>query len=190
MKYFIADTHFNHQSIIENCYRPFKTVKEMNDALIENWNNTVKKGDLVYHLGDFALPNKENGYDIDWIIKQLNGQIHLIRGNHDRNVRKFEHMFTKVTDLDYIKGDGVDKKYRIMLSHYPMRTWRSSCWGSWHLHGHSHGQLAPKGLMLDIGVDNTNFKPMSFENIKVIMLKYKNWDIKNEDFKTKGIRNI
>ena len=54
-----ADHHFNHKNIIEYCDRPFKTVEEMNNTMIEKWNNKVGKDDLVIHLGDFALGNKE-----------------------------------------------------------------------------------------------------------------------------------
>ena len=57
--YFIADTHFNHKNILKYCNRPFSNVKEMNEKLIENWNNTVKKDDVVYMLGDFCMGNKE-----------------------------------------------------------------------------------------------------------------------------------
>ena len=164
MKWFLADTHFNHQSMLleDVMNRPFKNIWEMNAFMIDAWNSDVNKGDVVYFLGDFALPPKGDGDDIAQIIDQLQGQIILIRGNHDHNVRKLESKFAKVVDLDYIKGDGDDKKYRIMLCHYPMRTWRASVHGSWHLHGHSHGKLEPIGKMLDVGVDAHKFCPLSF----------------------------
>lgn len=52
IKYYIADTHFNHKNIIEYCTRPFKDIDEMNEAIINDWNNLVKNEDTVYHLGD------------------------------------------------------------------------------------------------------------------------------------------
>ena len=52
--YFTADTHFNHENILDYCRRPYNNIQEMNEALVENWNKTVKKEDTVYHLGDFS----------------------------------------------------------------------------------------------------------------------------------------
>ena len=78
MIFFTSDTHFNHKAIISYCSRPFESVEEMNDRLIDNWNQVVKPSDTVYHLGDFALYCN----DIEQIRKKLNGKINLIQGNH------------------------------------------------------------------------------------------------------------
>ena len=165
MKYFTADTHFNHRGILEQ-YRSHKwnSVDEMNQGMIDNWNEVVERGDLVYHLGDFAIGSKIDAWDIDEIISQLNGQIILIRGNHDdKNMKKFEDWFVKVAYMDYIKADDGSK---IMLCHYPMRSWRTSIHGSFHLHGHSHGNIQPYGRMMDVGVDVLGFHPQPWEDIK------------------------
>ena len=53
--FFTADTHWGHRNIIRYCQRPFADVDEMNEALITNWNSTVGKDDIVFHLGDFAM---------------------------------------------------------------------------------------------------------------------------------------
>lgn len=142
---------------------------EMNQALIDNWNSVVKPGDLVYHMGDFAIGSKYNAWDIDYIISQLKGQIILIRGNHDdKNMGKFEEWFAKVEYLEYIKTDCGDK---LMLCHYPMRSWRTSIHGSFHLHGHCHGNLEPWGRSLDVGMDAIGFYPKPWEYIKSIILE-------------------
>lgn len=86
MIYFISDTHFNHSNIIEYCNRPFNDIKEMNDTLINNWNSVVKKDDIVYHLGDFALADEEK---LKELYSKLNGTIILIRGNHDGKSAKY-----------------------------------------------------------------------------------------------------
>ena len=42
-----SDTHFSHVNIIKYCNRPYASVEEMNNALIDNWNSVVKNDDLV-----------------------------------------------------------------------------------------------------------------------------------------------
>lgn len=76
MIYFISDTHFCHSNIIKYCDRPFKDVKEMNETIINNWNNIVTNEDIVYHLGDFCLSTDD---EIKNIFNRLNGTIILIR---------------------------------------------------------------------------------------------------------------
>jgi len=163
MKFFTADTHFNHKNIIEACERPFKNVWSMNAYMIARWNEAVKGGDLVYHLGDFALPNKGDGHDVNEIIDRLNGQIYLIKGNHDdKNMILFKNKFQKIADLAYIK---LNTGQKVMLCHYPMLSWRASYHGSWHLHGHTHGRMATRRGALDVGVDGNNFYLIPEEEI-------------------------
>lgn len=50
--FFVSDTHFNHRRIIDYCVRPFGSVKEMNQGIIERWNSIVHDDDTVFHLGD------------------------------------------------------------------------------------------------------------------------------------------
>ena len=159
MKYFTADTHFNHKSIIEACSRPFKNVWAMNTHIINMWNKVVKDGDLVYHLGDFAFPNRGDGMDVDKIVKRLKGQIYLIKGNHDdKNIRLFDGLFLKIVDIAYLR---LDTGERVMLCHYPMLEWRRSCHGSLHLYGHSHGGAPKRKNCLDVGVDAWDFIPIT-----------------------------
>ena len=58
-----------------------------------------------------------------------------------------------------------------MLCHYAMRVWHHSSRGSWHLYGHSHGNLAdaPASLSMDVGVDAHQFLPWRFDEIKAVM---------------------
>ena len=168
-KFFTADTHFNHVNILELQPRPWETAIEMNQALIDNWNSVVKPGDVVYHLGDFAFPQNilgDEGHRLEWIIGMLNGQIFLIRGNHDsKNWKKFgsiyERLMVKVEDTMYIKHGS----QKIFLSHYSHRVWRASVHGTWHLYGHSHGHLSDHGKSFDVGVDSWNYTPVSYEQV-------------------------
>ena len=98
MSWFISDNHFNHKNIIKYCNRPFSSVEQMNRHMIQCWNNTVQKDDEVFHLGDFGLGRRE---DLVRIFEQLNGNITLIRGNHDRLGTK---AFKEVVLRMYLKG--------------------------------------------------------------------------------------
>lgn len=81
MKFFIiSDTHFGHENVIKYCNRPFANAKEMDEAMIKNWNEVVSNKDTVIHLGDFGLGSKEY---IKSILQRLNGRKILIKGNHD-----------------------------------------------------------------------------------------------------------
>lgn len=116
--FFISDTHFNHNKPFVYAARGFKTIEDMNEAIIANWNRVVEDGDKVFVLGDFALGNDLEG--IDKILHRLSGEIHLIRGNHctdtkwklyknsDANV--YVHDWTYVTKMD---------KNMVYMSHFP-----------------------------------------------------------------------
>lgn len=170
MIFFTADTHFDHKNIIRYCNRPFQSVKEMNESIIDNWNTTIGKNDFVYHLGDFAFADAQRQ---EQIARSLNGSIHLIRGNHDRQIPK---CFQSVTYLNEIRVEDPDSphgKQVIVLCHYAMRVWNKSHYGAWHLYGHSHGTLEndPNSLSIDVGVDTNNFKPYSYDDVKVAMFQ-------------------
>jgi calcineurin-like phosphoesterase family protein len=155
--FFTADTHFNHANIIRFCKRPFNSAEDMNAVLVERWNSQVGAGDLVYHLGDFAWG--------DWgpALERLSGEIILIRGGHDKKeAKKFASRFLHIADLLDIVVEG----YTIVLCHYCLRVWNKSHYDSWHLFGHSHGQLPALGKSLDVGVDGHEFTPWSWEEVK------------------------
>ena len=159
--FFTADTHFGHKNIIDYDQRPFSSVEEMDNAIISNWNRVVKEGDTVYHLGDFAFKTPEK------YIKRLNGNIILIRGNHDNFTKKKEsELFVSVHDISVLKPK---EGQRIVLCHYPLRSWQYMQFGSYHLHGHTHGTIEPLYNTLDVGIMESNFAPVSLEDIQLLM---------------------
>lgn len=81
MNYYISDLHFGHKNILRFDNRPYNTTEEMELDLISRWNKQVSNADHVYVLGDFLW---KAGSD-EWIriLNKLNGNIHLILGNHD-----------------------------------------------------------------------------------------------------------
>lgn len=174
MIFFTSDTHFNHNNIINYCNRPFKNVKDMNSTIIKNWNNVIKDKDLVYHLGDFGFG------DIISIRKQLNGNIILIKGGHDKLLNEEEKkLFDKIFSLYNFSY----KKHIIILCHYCMKVWEKSHYNSFHLFGHSHGGLKAEGKSYDVGVDTNNFTPICIDNLMDIMNK------KPNNFNLVGIKN-
>ena len=170
MEWFLtSDTHFNHANIIQYCSRPFKNVSEMNEAMITGWNSVVKPGSSVIHCGDFAFANRQE--QVTAILKKLNGNIHLIMGNHDRGHVTTASGFESVSNIRVFKISGVE----ITACHYSMRVWDKSHHGTYHCFGHSHGKLPDDNhsRSMDVGVDCNEFKPVSFDDFIARMNKKK-----------------
>ena len=162
MYYFTADEHFGHwtsveRNIIKYCNRPFDSIEEMDQTIISNFNSVVTKNDTTVHAGDFTLKNRT---EAEKYIKQLNGNHIFLRGSHD--------YWLKGTKCHEIWEKRIDGIY-VVVCHYAMRTWARSHYNSIQLFGHSHGKLEPVGKQWDVGVDNNNFYPLSFKQIKEIM---------------------
>ena len=186
--FFTSDTHFCHFNIIRYCNRPWSTVEEMNKGLVERWNSKVSPDDTVFHLGDFCFAGA--GEWKKW-REQLNGHIILIRGNHDRKMSKpMEGLFDEVHTQLQLEIDGRS----VYLNHYPFLTYggayRSGKQQVWQLFGHVHSipkkslwerikNLEIKEILskdhsrlkylfktqYDVGVDNNNYYPVSWEEI-------------------------
>lgn len=144
--YFIADLHFGHQNILAFDNRPFNTIEEHDQIIIENWNNTVGIDDDVYILGDISWYNVTKTIEI---FKQLNGHLHLIKGNHDGRLLKnheLRALFVEICDYKELQRD--DGKI-IVLSHYPIPCFKNHYFGSYHLYGHVHGSFE-YNIMLNV----------------------------------------
>jgi calcineurin-like phosphoesterase family protein len=190
-----SDTHFDHGNIIKFCDRPFKDVEEMNYKLIDNWNKKVPQDGLVFHLGDFAW----GGYE-GWkkIREQLNGEIVLIKGNHDqKNMSSTaeQELFKYVTWQMLIEIEG----RKVLLNHFPFLCYAGvyrepkklvfSLFGHVHSGPGKNGEDIPRLVhtyptQYDVGVDNNNYEPISWyevnEKIQKQLLKSK-FNVKNKD---------
>lgn len=174
--YFTADTHFGHKNIIKYSNRPFDSVEEMDRELIRRWNEKITPQDVVYHLGDFAFCERERILEIR---EQLNGEIFLIKGNHDKEAVKCKTAFGWIRDFYELKHpdpNGHNGKHSVTLMHYAMRVWNRSHHGTFHLYGHSHGSLPddPTSRSFDVGVDCHNYYPISYAEVQEIMAQ-KEW---------------
>ena len=137
--FFTSDLHFGHENVLKFDDRPFETVEEMDEELSRRWNNKVDKGDLVYVLGDLIWKTANN--EALSILKRLNGQIILIKGNHDRFIKNAtaKNALAGLKDYDDIcvaLADGTTR--RCILSHYFMPFYNGHRQNAIHLHGHSH----------------------------------------------------
>lgn len=158
MYWFTSDEHYGHANIIKYCNRPFKNVEEMNETLIAKHNKVVKKDDIVIHAGDFCWG--KGGTYTEKYICPLNGQHIFLKGSHDLWLPDYHHeIWEKMIEKQYV-----------VVCHYPMLRWARSHYGSWQLFGHTHGKLTIDAKQYDIGVDNNDYYPISFDKIKLIMV--------------------
>lgn len=129
--FYISDTHFGHSGIIRYDNRPFMTVEEMDETIIQRWNDVVSDADMVYVLGDFSWYKEEETLKI---LDRLSGHKVLIKGNHDRISPRVARKFMRVCDYLEIKDNG----QKVILSHYPMPFWNGQFRNTIHLYGHVH----------------------------------------------------
>jgi calcineurin-like phosphoesterase family protein len=156
--FFTADEHYGHTNIIKYCDRPFRSVEEMDYTMASKHNDRVGPGDIVVHAGDFTLIHDRERVFREY-VSNLNGNHIFLKGSHDYWLDKKATQIWKKT---------IEGQY-VVVCHYAMRTWHRSHFNSWQLYGHSHGKLEPIGKQWDVGVDNNNFYPVSFEELKSIM---------------------
>ena len=173
-------SNFGHTNIIKYDKRPFGSVEEHDEALIKNWNSCVSPSDIVYHLGDFSLyklPKPQEIKKVEAILARLNGQKHHIYGNHDRDAVNKAHGWASQSYYKELKVDiGEQRKKKIVLCHYPFMTWNGAHHGSWHLHGHCHGNLEEsRTTRIDVGVPCWDYFPVDLGAITVIMKSFRDY---------------
>lgn len=126
MNFYISDNHFDHSNIIRYDNRPFMNKKQMDETMIDRWNEVISDNDTVYILGDFSWHKEEKTFAI---LNSLAGRKVLVKGNHDRISPKISKCFVKICDYLEITDD----KTRVVMSHYPMPFWNGQFRNSVHL---------------------------------------------------------
>lgn len=159
----IADTHFGDENIIKYEKRPFKTVEEMDDKMIENWNNAVSPEDTVFHLGDVSFyTDKEK---ISGIIDKLNGRKILVMGNHDDFLPVKEWMkvgFDEVYSYPLVYDEF------IVMQHQPPQ-YINNATPFFYIYGHVHAtEMYPtiSRQSACVSVERWNYTPVSIDAIK------------------------
>ena len=118
MRLYIADLHFFHRNINARLdKRGFKDMEEMNQFMIQQWNSKVRPTDEVVVLGDLSFGN---GTQTNWLLKQLNGKIFLIEGNHDHNFLKDPKFDRSLIGWTKKYEELYDNGKRVVLCHYPI----------------------------------------------------------------------
>ncbi|KRL02725.1 hypothetical protein FC81_GL000613 [Liquorilactobacillus capillatus DSM 19910] len=164
MLFFTADTHFFDEKLAHNmsfAQRDYLSASEMNQDIISHWNRTVSAKDVVYLLGDVGMVNSnKNGFTkLMKVLRLLNGQIHIVKGNHD--TRAF---FKFLEKNNYLLANGKEKfilhdigciikfnHYQFFLTHYPLLLGISK--NSINLHGHVHNYSLNTTYNINVGVD-------------------------------------
>ena len=164
-----SDTHFGHDREFIWKVRGFNSVEEMNEAIVQKWNETVSAEDDVYILGDVILGDPDN---IEY-VKRLNGWLHIVLGNHDTIKR--EEMYCNLPNVVEVAGVGIRLKYKkhhFVLTHYPMMTGNlekeSLKQMSLNLYGHTHQAsnfYNDMPFMYHVGVDSHNCYPALLDDI-------------------------
>jgi calcineurin-like phosphoesterase family protein len=160
----ISDTHFGHKNILnfqnEGKYvrEGFSSVEDMNEQMIENWNNKVSSNDIIYHLGDVYFNSKKEAEEI---ISRLNGHKRLILGNHD-NPKDYpiSNNFKKIMLWRHFTISDV----KVVLSHMPIH---DTGFGRYELniHGHIHDNDSPSDKHVNVSVEKINYEPVLLTDI-------------------------
>ena len=174
MIYYISDTHFRDQSIFDKCKRPFESLQDMEETIIQNWNNRINDDDIVYVLGDLVKDDEASAIQI---FNKLKGHKHLIVGNHDHQILediKSSNLFETIKFIDLI----FDGNRKVCICHYPLMDWMEFNRQGFLVYGHIHNKTAKNGkayqLMKEFyrdlpayncGVDVCNFEPKTLDEL-------------------------
>ncbi|WP_075292990.1 metallophosphoesterase family protein [Pararhizobium arenae] len=169
-KFYISDTHFMHERLLDMQPRHFPSIEDHDEHMIEQWNAVVADTDIVYHLGDWGFALSRNADRVREIFHRLRGRKYLVIGNHD--VRKDGNLHPTLAALAWAEPPSHALRTRdggrdLYLSHYACRTWPSQQYGALHFYGHSHGKLPSCGRSRDVGVDmpDVAFTPRTFDEL-------------------------
>lgn len=158
-RYVIADTHFGHANAIAYCNRPYGSVGEMERALVDNWNETVGKDDVVYMLGDFTLTR--NRKEVARLASMLNGKKVLVMGNHDRLKPKDyvdAGFWTAIRKPILVEPD-------VVLMHEPPKA-EDVQQNTIYVHGHVHekpSQVENLPNCVCVCVERTDYRPVDLD---------------------------
>lgn len=158
MMYLTADPHLGHKGVLKHDNRPFEDIDQHDRYILDRYHG-LPRGSELWVLGDVAW-TKETLEEFFRVTSHL--MVHLVRGNHDDKLAwKARSRFASAHEAVYLKRQIGSETVKLYLSHYAHRTWRNSCHGAYHFHGHSHGALPRLGRSMDVGVNVHQYRPIS-----------------------------
>jgi len=156
--WFISDLHLGHANILKYSAeeRPFKNLEEHDQHVIDSINETVKKRDTLYILGDVAF-SKEALYHVKQIrVKNKT----LILGNHDQ----FSMVDYMAAGFNKIYGMARHKEF--VLTHAPVHPCQLEKRYNANIHGHLHTYSVDDPRYINVNVDQIGFTPTSLVEIR------------------------
>ena len=178
--YFVSDLHFSHLNTLYHHPKKreaagisleelqngdkWEVLAKYDEWLIKKWNETIKREDLVYILGDVCLGNRER---TEKILQRLHGKKFLIYGNHDKSCKGLEQRYfvwsgdIKEVKFNHCQFPFIDENetFCVELCHYPVLAWNRRTHGACKVHGHTHGSIdrfndESMELRVDVGFDS------------------------------------
>lgn len=174
MIWLTSDLHMNHENIIRYAQRPFGSVGEMNETIINNINERVTHEDTLWILGDVSMGQDKLQTTKKVLDRLCTKDVHLILGNHDPANRIDDLLDAGFVSVDSYKEIRLGSRHRVgILFHYPLMSWNGRNRGSYMLHGHIHAKSdynvrnRESGLRrYDVGVDANGYAPVSVDHIR------------------------
>ena len=182
MNYYISDLHIEHKNVTAEGTnfdgRPFQTLEEMHEEIVQRWNARIHNDDDVWLLGDTAWKENETAISV---VARLKGRKHAIKGNHCRfKDHRYTQLFTEICDYKEITDNHNGINYNLVLSHFPILAWNRQHKGAIHLYGHTHNSYDHELFQKCIAEmnewykekDGERYKPFYAYNVGAMFLDY------------------
>ena len=155
LNYYISDLHLLHENVLRFDNRPFESIKEMQETIVNNWNSKVTNGDTVYILGDVSMRGKKE--DLIALVATLKGRKVLVKGNHDDvSDYRYQQLFDEIVDYKEIHDSVNGQNYDLVLCHYPIFSWKKMGRGTILLYGHTHDSAEDQYFQKCLAEMNSN----------------------------------
>lgn len=166
MQYLISDLHLGHREIIDVYDRPFESVKDMNQTLIDNWNRAVGENDKVLFLGDLGGPGAGTNDIWRW-WGQLNSFKQIIRGNHE----PFPHPDIANTQLPLVERAEFEYRgLKFECTHKPSAL--TTNYDGWGVYGHVHNNkldthpfIDPDSRRINVSAELLHYYPIPMDEL-------------------------
>jgi len=164
-----SDPHFDHENITRYCDRPFRSVSEMNNVILDNWRRCIADDDLVFFLGDMCFGR--GARSARWWLSQLSGRKVYIKGSHDKGIRPTSVLGDGVVSIG-LSAIIVTDTLSVLVVHEPSPLFIPYWWRGWVVHGHVHNNkpyiykrrfLA--GGRVNVSADVIEFAPVALRKV-------------------------